>query len=37
MRNTHFADADIDPMLHVNGCTRRLRRMRRASVSEAVR
>jgi hypothetical protein len=37
MGNRHFADADIDLTLHVNGCTRRLRRMRRASVSKAVR
>jgi hypothetical protein len=37
MGNTRLADADIDLTLHVNGCTRWLRRMRRASVSEAVR
>ena len=37
MGNTHFADADTDLTSHVNGCTRRLRRMRQASASEAVR
>jgi hypothetical protein len=37
MGNRHFADAGIDLTSHVNGCTRRLRRMRRASVSKAVR
>jgi hypothetical protein len=37
MGNRHLADADIDLTLHVNGCTRRLRRMRRPSVGEAAR
>jgi hypothetical protein len=37
MGNRHFADADIDLTSHVNGYPRRLRRMRRASVSKAVR
>jgi K+-sensing histidine kinase KdpD len=37
MGNRHSADADIDLTSHVNGCTRWLRRMRQAPVSEAVR
>jgi xanthine dehydrogenase YagT iron-sulfur-binding subunit len=37
MGNTHFAGADIDLTLHVNGCTRRLHLDSRTTLLDALR
>jgi xanthine dehydrogenase YagT iron-sulfur-binding subunit len=37
MENTHFAHADIDLTLHVNGCTRRLHPDSRTTLLDALR